>query len=129
MHKRKEVTQRKGVFSKLLVSYIKEVKIMKRIIKSISVIIFSILFLSNTSIATPITADLKQIIYGSGTITYENYGPTFTGSLTVRDLEPGMVYQIKLEGQPADNLQGNINLGSIGRWWVNRSIGSFWMGW
>lgn len=56
--------------------------------------------------------------YGNGTITYAAFGPSFMGSITVSDLQAGMVYQMKLEGQPADDPVGNVNLGSVGRWWV-----------
>ena len=56
--------------------------------------------------------------YGAGTLSYDCCGPSFMGSLTVSDLTEGMVYQMKLEGQPADDPVGNANLGSVGRWWV-----------
>jgi len=74
-------------------------------------------------LATPFTVGLGQNpayanAYGSGSLTYESKGPSFMGSLTVDNLTAGMSYQMKLEGQPSDNLAANMNLGSIGRWWV-----------
>jgi hypothetical protein len=71
---------------------------------------------ASTAIATPVTVDLglnsnHPAPYGEGSLTYWTYGPSFTGSLTVTGLTPGMTYQMKLEGE-------NTNLGSIGRWWV-----------
>jgi hypothetical protein len=56
--------------------------------------------------------------YGAGTLSYDCCGPSFMGSLTVSGLKEGMVYQMKLEGQPADDSGANANLGSVGRWWV-----------
>ncbi|MBW2350848.1 MAG: hypothetical protein JRF20_06610, partial [Deltaproteobacteria bacterium] len=79
--------------------------------------------IGGVSLAAPVTAVLKQntalaIPYGAGTITYQYYGTSFMGSLTVSHLHVGTTYQMKLEGQPDDDLVGNDNLGSIGRWWV-----------
>ena len=72
------------------------------------------------STAALMTVDLEQNTggYGAGTLSYQTYGPSFIGSITVSGLTQGMTYQMKLEGQPEDDLTGNNNLGSIGRWWV-----------
>ena len=78
--------------------------------------------IGGVSLAAPVTAVLQQnnltVPYGNGTITYQYYGTSFMGSLTVSGLHVGTTYQMKLEGQPDDDLVGNDNLGSIGRWWV-----------
>lgn len=86
--------------------------------------IFLILCAPGLALATPIMVNLEQNpaygsgVYGSGSITYASQGPSFMGSLTVDGLTLGMRYQMKLEGQPGDDPAANMNLGSIGRWWV-----------
>jgi hypothetical protein len=83
--------------------------------------IFLVFCVPGLGFATPVAAVLEQnppSAYGSGSITYESEGPSFMGSLTVDGLIVGMRYQMKLDGQPSDDLTANNNIGSIGRWWV-----------
>lgn len=83
------------------------------------------LFVSVSAYAVPITVDLVQNAdyingtpYGSGTLTYQSSGTSFTGSLSVSGMTANTTYQMKLEGQPYDDLNANAAIGSIGRWWV-----------
>jgi hypothetical protein len=81
------------------------------------------------SSATPITIDLTQAPldrsgrtpYGEGSLTYQSSATSFMGSLTVDNLIEGMTYQMKLEGQTADDPWGSEQLGLIGRWWYKDS--------
>lgn len=90
---------------------------------------FFLLSLSGISYAALVTVNLDQntqpsgwpagiYSYGAGTLSYESYATSFTGSFTVSGLTAGHVYQVKLEGQPAVDPTGNINIGSVGRWFL-----------
>lgn len=87
------------------------------------------LLLGGVSSAALVTVDLVQnpdpsgwpagnYAYGAGTLSYETYATSFTGSFTVSGLHAGTVYQVKLEGQPGADMAGNINIGSVGRWFL-----------
>ncbi len=94
---------------------------MKRSRASILLVFVSLLFwTAGAAHGAVVTADLVVNTggYGSGSISYEEYASSFTGSITVTGLTAGMVYQMKLEGQPTEDSKGNANLGSVGRWWV-----------
>jgi len=94
---------------------------MKRCSLSTLLVFFVFIVSGGIAHAAVITADLIQNSsggYGTGTISYEKYASSFVGSITVSGLTKDMVYQMKLEGQPAGDSVGNANLGSVGRWWV-----------
>ena len=87
------------------------------------------LLLGGISSAAVVTVDLVQnpdpsgwpagiYSYGAGTLSYETYATSFTGSFTVSGLHAGTVYQVKLEGQPGTDMAGNIKIGSVGRWFL-----------
>jgi len=102
------------------------------ILASAFLLVFGI---SGMASATLITVDLEQEAldrtgrdpYGAGTLSFYDYAPSFMGSLTVSDLTIGMTYQMKLEGQTADDPWGSQQLGLIGRWWY-KDDSQYWGG-
>ena len=93
--------------------------------EKIFIVALCALFVSVSAYAVPITVDLVQNAdyingtpYGSGSLTYQSSAPSFTGSLSVSGMTANTTYQMKLEGQPDDDLNANAAIGSIGRWWV-----------
>jgi hypothetical protein len=65
----------------------------------------------------------------SVTVTFDNVGALFSGTLTARNLKPNFAYQIKLDGGgPESYPTANENLGLAGRWWEQEWNGSTWSG-
>lgn len=92
-----------------------------RILKAV-LVVSCFLIMTGVASALPVTLDLERNTYagayGDGTLTYQSTGTSFIGSLVVSNLRPNFTYQMKLEGQPDDDFNANLDLGSIGRWWV-----------